>query len=329
MDVKDFMPDDAVVAGIKADLESYEAERRRVQRAVMWRVPVFLGLFLLAVFGIAWFLNIFADPNEQWFSPPHVFLYIIAFVTEYGVYRSATRPARKLQQSFRERVLPAVFGFIKDVGYKHGQTPISFERMPRGVVDGFNRQRFDDVVSGRYEDFPFELHETTLALGSGSSKTDIFKGVIVAFETIEPFPGVLVATRKTAKVVGFFRGIFGGGGGLEELQSGVEALDQAYEFSTDNAEAARPLVTGRLAKALQWLGETWPEQPARVALSGSDGFLLIPLKKNFFELPDISQPLDYQRHVAPMIADMVSLLATASLVRKIGAPDQDAEARAG
>ena len=84
-------------------------------------------------------------------------------------------------------------------------------------------------------------------------------------------------------------------------------------------------MTGRLAKALQWLGETWPEQPARVALSGSDGFLLIPLSKNFFELPGISAPLDYQRHVAPMIADMVSLLATASLVRKIGAPDQAAE----
>ena len=180
MDVKDFMPDDAVVAGIKADLERYEAERSRVHRAVMWRVPVFLGLFLLAVFGIAWFLNIFADPNEQWFSAPHVFLYVIAFVMEYGVYRAATNPARKLQQSFRQRILPAVFGFIHDVGYKRDQTPISFERLPRGVVDDFNRQHFDDVVSGRYEDFPFELYEATLSLGSGSSKSDLFKGVIVA-----------------------------------------------------------------------------------------------------------------------------------------------------
>ena len=319
MDVKDFMPDDAVVAGIKADLERYEAERSRVHRAVMWRVPVFLGLFLLAVFGIAWFLNVFADPNEQWFSAPHVFLYVIAFVMEYGVYRAATNPARKLQQSFRQKTLPAVFGFIQDVDYKHDQTPVSFERLPRGVVDDFNRQHFDDVVSGRYEDFPFELYEATLSLGSGSSKSDLFKGVIVAFETITPFPGVLVATRKTGKVVGFFRGIFGGGGGLEELQSGVEALDQAYEFSTDNAEAARPLVAGRLAKALQWLGETWPEQPASVALSGSDGFLLIPLKKNFFELPDISQPLDCQRHVAPILRTSEAVASSDTMSAIIGA----------
>ncbi|RUY84792.1 hypothetical protein EN974_35555, partial [Mesorhizobium sp. M7A.F.Ca.CA.001.12.2.1] len=85
---------------------------------------------------------------------------------------------------------------------------------------------------------------------------------------------------------------------------------------------AQPLVSGRLAQALKWLGETWPDDPARVALNGSDGFLLLPQTKNFFELPDISVPLDYSRHVAPMISDMGAMLATAALVRKIGAKDE-------
>jgi hypothetical protein len=40
--------------------------------------------------------------------------------------------------------------------------------------------------------------------------------------------------------------------------------------------------------------------------------------KNFFELPGISQPLDYKGHVEPMVADMAALLATAALVRKVG-----------
>jgi hypothetical protein len=84
-------------------------------------------------------------------------------------------------------------------------------------------------------------------------------------------------------------------------------------------EAARPLVTGRLAQALAWLGEAWPGQPARVALKDEDGFLLIPLSKNFFELPGISRPLDYKGHVEPMVAEMAAFLATAALVRKAGA----------
>ena len=80
-------------------------------------------------------------------------------------------------------------------------------------------------------------------------------------------------------------------------------------------------MTGRLAQALEWLGEAWPEQPARIALHGRDGFLLIPLSKNFFELPALSEKLDYKAHVEPMIADMAALLATAALVRKIGAEE--------
>jgi hypothetical protein len=143
--------------------------------------------------------------------------------------------------------------------------------------------------------------------------------VVVAFDTIEPFPGILVAARRANAVVGFFRSMFAAK--MQDLSSGDAALDAAYEFRTDNIEAARPLVTGRLAQALKWLHETWPDDPARVALNGSDGFLLLPQTRNFFELPAISVALDYKTHVAPMIADMGAMLATAALVRKIGAKD--------
>ncbi|MCX7303669.1 MAG: DUF3137 domain-containing protein [Hyphomicrobiales bacterium] len=318
MEARDFLPGDGVIAGIRADIDRYEAERSRVHRAVMWRVPVLDGLWIAAILGVAHLFNRFANANEQWLSTPHVFLYIIGFFTLFFIHGQAVKPARTLQQSLRERIMPLVFGFIEEMAYRHEATPESFARMPQEASGAFNRQNFDDVISGRYEGFPFELYEATLSQKSGKSRTSVFKGVIVAFETITPFPGLLVATRKSGRVVGFLEGLFGGS--LEELKSGVAALDENYEFRTDHVEAARPLVTGRLAQALQWLNETWPEQPARVALKGSDGFLLIPLSKNFFELPGISQPLDYKADVEPMIADMGALLATAALVRKIGAP---------
>jgi hypothetical protein len=144
--------------------------------------------------------------------------------------------------------------------------------------------------------------------------------VVLAFQTIAPFPGLLVATHKANMVTSFFRGLFGDGD-LEEITSGVAALDENYEFRTDNPTAAQPLVRGRLAQALQWLGETWPDEPARVALRGEDGFLLLPSSKDFFELPPTSEPLDYRKHIEPMIADMATLLAIAALVRKVGASD--------
>ena len=320
MDARGFMPDDTAVAGIRKDIERYEAERASAYGKVKWRVPVFVGAVLVLAAIVAYGFNDFADPNEQWLSSPHVFLYFGTFVAVFFAYSFAMRPATKLRQSFREHVLPLVLGFIKDVRYANATTPDSFDRLPRQAVGTFNRQVFDDVVAGKYEDFAFELYEANLSQKAGKSDSTVFKGVVVAFETITPFPGLLVAARRAGTVSKFFRDMFGTGG-LDEVECGVASLDEAYEFRTDNAGAARPLVSGRLAKALQWLGETWPGEPARVALQGRDGFLLLPVQKNFFELPGISTPLDYKAHIEPIVADMVALLATASLVRKVGQPD--------
>ncbi len=320
MDTKQFMPGGDTVARIVGDLERYEQDRASAHKQVQWRVPVFIVAFLAIVVALAIAFNSFADAQEQWFSTPHVFLYFGALVAAFFVSSTAMSPAPKLQQSFRDHLMPIALGFIENVRYQKGRTPDSIDRLPEPTVGSFNRRSFDDVFSGKYEGFPFELYETTLSHKAGKSETTRFRGVIVAFETITPFPGLLVATRKSGQVTKFFQNMFGRGG-LEEMQSGDAQIDEAYDFQTDHPDAARPLVTGRLAQALRWLSETWPNEPARIALRGRDGFLLLPLTKNFFELPGIATPLDYKAHIEPIIADMVSLLATASLVRKVGAAD--------
>lgn len=319
MDVQEYMPAPEVISGIRADMGKYEAERVAAHRAVRWRVPVFLGVFLAVVLGVALFFNSLADPFEQWFSAPHVILYVVSFIAAFFIHARAMKPATDLQASFRARVLPMVFAFVENLQYRRGAAPDSFSRMPRETLGTYNRQNFDDVITGRYEGFDFELYEANISQKTGKTESTVFKGVIVAFEKLQPFPGVLVAARRTGKVVGFFRGLFGSD--LQELQSGVTALDEAYEFRTDNVEAARPLVTGRLAQALTWLGDAWPEGQARLALKAGDGYLLLPQTKDFFELPSISVPLDYKAHIEPMVADMAALLATAALVRKAGSKD--------
>ena len=321
MDTKELMPSEEVIAGIRKDIEAYEVEREKAHAQVRWRVPVFLGLLLVVAVLLAVALNSLASPYLQWFSTPHVFLYFGTFVGAFFVYNAAMGPATRLRQSFRERVLPIVFGCIRDMRYANGTTPDSFGRLPRKAVGSFGRESFDDTVSGTYDGFPFELYEAKLSTG-GKSDRIVFKGVVAAFETVTPFPGLLVAAKRAGTVSNFFRDLFGGSG-LETVECGIAELDEAYEFHTDNPGAARALVTGQLAKALQWLNETWPGEPARVALDGRDGFLLLPHDKNFFELPDISTPIDYKAHIEPLVAEMVSLLATVALVRKIGAPGDE------
>src|SRR4029079_19421167 len=124
-------------------------------RQVQWRVPVFFGLLLILVDPLAYAFNSFASPYEQWTSSPHVILYFFAIASSYFVYVGAMRPATRLKQSFRDRVLPVIFGFVDDLHYTNGKTPESFDRLPHAAVGGFNQKTFDDVVSGTYDGFAF------------------------------------------------------------------------------------------------------------------------------------------------------------------------------
>lgn len=316
MDGTDFMPDGATLAAIREEIERYESLRASAKRRVLWRVPVYWLAVMLVVAGLAIAFNGMASPYEQWTSTPHVFLYVAGAVAIVLSFVSARAPARKLHATFRQTVLPMVFGFIDDLSYQTEDEPRSFDRLPREALGEFDDASFDDVISGSFGGFSFELYEANLEQSSAGSTSTVYKGLIVTFQAAAPFPGVLIATVRSNRKASLLRSILGGGE-LDELKSGVTELDSLYEFRTDNAEAARPLVEGRLAKALQWLGESWPSEPARIVLKGDDGFLLLPSTKNFFELPGDSVPLDFDAHIRPMIADMASILAIVSLVRKV------------
>ena len=112
-------------------------------------MPVFVGLVVVFVALIAWLFNAAADPHEQWLSTPHVFLYLGGMVAAVVLYFQALRPATRLQQSFRDTLLPMIFGFVRDVRYQHGARPSSFERMPRETVAAWaERHRGEPLKRG-------------------------------------------------------------------------------------------------------------------------------------------------------------------------------------
>lgn len=306
--------DEGMLAQIRLRINALERERASAENSSRWRVPLFIACVVAAVILLAAAFNTFADPVEQWISPPHVFLYIAGFVTAAIAYVAATAPARAFERGYRERFFTALFAFVEGLRYRHDETPESFDRLPRAVAGDFGRHSFDDIFSGRYDGFPFELYEAEFGERGGAT---LFKGVVVAFQPVVPFDGVLIATgRQAERAAGFMGGLFGSE--LTKLESGIPEVDAHYEFLTDNVEAARPLVQGNVARALGWLLESWPEGPGRIALSAADGFLLLPDSRNFFELPAAKAAIDFDRDAKPMLADMSALLATAALVRKSG-----------
>lgn len=311
----DYMPSDEAVAELRTSIDAYNGERPVVSRQARWRILLFVGgtaaFFLILVIVLRALV-----PGFELLSNWGFFIAVIGAFMTFGGYALAMAPARAFQQRLRSTLFTRLFPFVETVSYSHGQRPGSLARLPVEATGRYNRQSFDDLISGGYEGFPFELFEATLKRKSGKSSARIvFRGVIVAFHAPRRFPGTLLATKAVGGVTLFFRDLFGDGG-LERVESGNAALDETYEFRSDAPEAARPLVNGDFARALDWMREAWPGEPARVALREDDVFLLLPMSRNCFELPDIGVPLDYDAHVKPIAAELASMMATAALVRK-------------
>lgn len=297
------------LASVRAAVEAYNRSLANGERSSRMRLALVLAPLLLVVVIGALLLNAGADPFEMWTSPLHVFLYVAALIAGIaGCWWALRKPSSKPPA---DSLFSAMFGFIDGFRHSKGEQPASVKRLPRELTGDFSNARFDDVIVGSYRGFAFELFEVAFRDGQNAAG---FSGAGLAFEAEQPFPGVLISGQQTPKAKGLFGRLFGGAA-LQPVASGVPELDSTYVFLTDNPEAATRLLTGSLAAALQWLGESWPDGRALVALKGSDAFVLLPSERNMFELP--AGNVDFERDVRPMMTDTVVMLETAALLRRL------------
>lgn len=310
------MPDAAALETVHRAIEDYNRERPARERAMQNRVTIVMGSFVIVAGFVL--LLLFNSGMKDGFG-------VACGVTFFGgwmLYQHCLKPAREFQQSLRDRMLPVIFGFVERVQYSKGTTPRFMERFPKEALLKYANAIHDDAVSGIYENIRFMLSETELTTG-GKNKTVLFKGVIFHFLRDSSFPGILAATKRPGSFQKFVENFFSTGP-LNVIESGDPRADASHEFRTNNTTAAKPLVEGEMVSALDYLSGVWPTDVVRIALSGHECFLLVPSKKNFFELPDIAHDIGFDAHVKPMIRDLVTLLVTARLVSRIGMKEEPA-----
>lgn len=305
------MPKEGALEGLRAAVTAYNEMRPKVARDMHLRILLIFGGYLVFA-GFVAYLS-WADIGTDIVG----IVLGLLFVGGGFVWAYAVAPSKRFQQTLRDRMLPLVFGFVDEVQYVHGTTPRFMAGLPDKELVARSRAEHGDMIAGRHEGLAFTLSETEFSTGSGKSRQTTFKGVIFHFLREQEFPGLLLAARKPNAVHRFMRDLFGGGS-LALVTSGNPEVDASHEFRTSRPDAATPLVQGALAKALDYLATVWRDDVVRIALKGRDCYVLVPSKKDFFELPPVDTPIDYDRYIQPMIRDLVTLLATAQLVNKIG-----------
>lgn len=330
MDAQPYLPNAETLAAIEKDIANYNERRRHARDEVGRRIPALLGAYAAGCAFVLYLIvsNYGAFPERI----AHLVVAVPAIGAVFGaiwVYNFAKRPGVDTQQGFRDHMLPVLFGFVEGLRYSRGHEPASFGRMPAPMKGSFNTKRFDDIVSGRLNGRRFEIYETFLSVKNKSSETVVFKGLVLNCPAAETFPGTLVAVRRPEP--GLIDAIFRPLRDLfqRERLVGVvsrSVLDRSYEFSTDDTEAARPLLAGRFAEVLNWVDKTWGRGSPRLAIRRGELFVMLPSDKDFFELPPLERDVSYRAHLEPMVREFASLLA---IVEEIQRAPQPAEPETG
>src|SRR5690606_1383746 len=163
------------------------------------------------------------------------------FIGVFLMWDIAEKPAKRLQQSLRDRILPHAFGFLADVRYQHMAQPASLAELPRAAIGSYNRSTIGDVIAGRFEELALE----------------IFEGLLVGFQPERPYWGRSVAVTRSGSVTRWFRETFSSGD--ETIDFANPEIGAAFEVRASDPQAARRVVDGTLAKTLAFLRRTWPD----------------------------------------------------------------------
>lgn len=316
MDGGQFALSNEALAQLKRDIDAYEAERPALAVRVRGRTLVVMGVYAIVAAIVVWFaLPVLMRGVDDFFALATLGVVALAGV---GAWFFARSPAYGLQSGFRDRLFPLAFGFVANMKHTVGVKPAFFDALPVELTGMFTEKRFDDGLSGRFDGLDFELTEARLTFeATQSADPVVFNGLILCMGLPTSFAGRLYATRKLGAAAKWFRDAFQANG-LSAIESGTPAVDAAYEFRTDNPAAAKALLSGRLDATLAFIGEAWPGDPVRLGIAHGRCFLLLPTVKgrDLFELPCVDERIDFDRHIAPMIADLGRILSIGSLVKQ-------------
>ena len=309
-----WLPGDAELDISRAAIKAYNAERPARVKATADRLA-FAVIASLAVGAASLAWSLAENDGTAVFMAITAIIFCGAFAWEW-----VFRPAREFEQQLRQRLFPVIFGFIADFRYDYGTKPRFLEKFRETGLLDWNKFETDDCFAGVHDGLKFEISEINLFNQNGDGRSNQFSGLIVHIRQKSEFAGLLLAQRKTNDVYRFFRDLFGSE--LRTVSCGLAEIDVTHEFRTNNAGPEQARMCIEMAKALDWLRKFWDRGPVQIVFDGHDCYLLLATGRKNFELPIIqSGNIDFDRDVLPVMKEMVTLLAIAHLINKIGAPE--------
>lgn len=175
-----------------------------------------------------------------------------------------------------------------------------------GVVPGWDRAKYEDLIAGVRREVNFELFEAhleerrTTTDSKGRTRTTwvtVFKGQCLRLDFHKTFYGRTLVTRDA----GFFNR-FGGGGKMQRAGLEDPTFEKIFEVYTTDQVESRYLLTPDLMQKLVDLETTFKGGKLKACFDQGEMFITVQ-GGNLFEPGSMFKPLDSPDRVKELLSD--------------------------
>lgn len=240
---------------------------------------------------------------------PIMFLVVPPVLIGWGIYGAHMKDLRRLGEDTKTLIVNAVtqsFG----IGFTpHPSRPGSIDRYRKlSLVPKFDREGFEDLLTGQRGAASFELFEARLERRRSDSKgrtryENVFSGQCLRMEFGKRFFGRTLITRDA----GFFRR-FGGGKGMERAALEDPHFEKIFDVYTTDQVESRFLLTPDFMQKLVDLEEAF--HGGKLKCCFSEGEVLVTVQGgDLFAPGSMKKPLDDPSLVRELVDDLVAVFS--------------------
>lgn len=191
-----------------------------------------------------------------------------------------------------------------------GECASIYKHKEVGVVPGWDRSKYEDLITGKRGEVDFELFEAhleerrTTTDSKGRTQTTwvtVFRGQCLRLDFHKTFYGRTLITRDA----GFFNR-FGGGKGMQRASLEDPTFEKIFEVYTTDQVESRYLLTPDFMQKLVDLETTFKGGKLKAAFDGGEIFITVQ-GGNLFEPGSMFKPLDSADRVRELLSDFLAV----------------------
>ncbi len=208
---------------------------------------------------------------------------------------------KSFENKIKEKIMPIVCSCFNDLRwhhdvYNHGQVFKS-----SGVVPNFTGEDYDDIFYGKHKDVNIEIVESAFDIGSGKSRTTVFKGVVIKLDMNKEFTSHTVITPDK-----FFHK-----SPLPDLRhTTLEDIEfeKKFDVFTNDEVDARYLITPSFMQRIKAIKTAFKADKVQCAFYGNLLLVALSTNKDLFSLCSLVKPVDDPKQYFQMYEEIISII---------------------